>query len=87
MNRPAPGSFSVDGAKYVLAVESERDAAVARVAQLEAALRRYENDAPTFCRGGANTCEDCVASCGIEEFEELVSEVLAAGTAPAQEQA
>ena len=63
-------------------------AAVAvRCAQLEAALpfltdeierrKRWElNDGSRgFCRGGTESCESCVGSCGIEEYEAALAAV------------
>lgn len=42
--------------------------------------QRHVSNEPArfFCEGSTETCEDCVGSCGIEEYEELVEPILKA---------
>ena len=41
----------------------------ALVAELDS-YKRHACDNWRYCKGGTSACEDCVGSCGVEEFDE-----------------
>ena len=55
--------------------------ALVNVAKAAEQLRRPEGR--VYCRGGDETCEDCVGSCGIEEWQEFREALAALNKEPA----